>query len=63
LGFWEEKEMVTREENQILEAEQGEEEILQAIKDSYDEGALGPDGFYFLFFQTFWPTIKMILCL
>lgn len=26
--------------------------------DSYAEGGLGPDGFSFLFYQSFWDVIK-----
>jgi hypothetical protein len=44
-----------------LEAEFTEEEILQAIKGVYVEGALGPDGFSFFFYQKLWPIIKMDL--
>jgi hypothetical protein len=42
----------------MLEAEFLEEEILQAIKGSYAEGAPGPDGFSFLFYQKIWAIIK-----
>jgi hypothetical protein len=45
----------------VLEAELSEEEILRGIKDSYDEGAPGPDGFSFLFYQRFWFVIKVDL--
>jgi hypothetical protein len=44
-----------------LEAELNEDEILQAINESYAEGASCPDGFSFLFYQKFWPIIKMDL--
>jgi hypothetical protein len=37
--FWEEKDKVSEEENHLLEAEFCEEEILQAIKALYAEGA------------------------
>jgi hypothetical protein len=59
--FWERDEKIFDEENQMSEAEFTEEEILQAIKGSYAEGALGSDGFSFLFYQKFWPIIKMDL--
>jgi hypothetical protein len=59
--FWKEEEKISEEENQLLEAEFTEEEILQPIKGSYVEGAPGPDGFSFLFYQKFWPIIKMDL--
>jgi hypothetical protein len=49
-NFWDEQEKVTSEENQMLEAEFSEDEILRAIHGSYAEGALGPDGFSFMFY-------------
>lgn len=52
-NFWSEEEKVTREENDILEAEITQEEIREAIFGSYAEGAPGPDGFSFLFYQKF----------
>jgi hypothetical protein len=42
---------VTQKENLILEADLSEDEILLAIKGSYSEGAPGPDGFSFMFYQ------------
>jgi hypothetical protein len=42
----------------MLEAAFSEDEIIQAIKGSYSEGAPGPDGFSFLFYQKFWHVIK-----
>jgi hypothetical protein len=52
-NFWEENEKVSLEENQLLEAEFSEEEIKRAIDGSYAEGAPGPDGFSFIFYQKF----------
>jgi hypothetical protein len=57
--FWGGEEKNSKEENQLLVAEFNEDEILQAINESYAEGASGPDGFSFLFYQKFWPIIKM----
>jgi hypothetical protein len=57
-NLWEEKDKVSAEENEILEAEITEEEVKKAIDDSYDAGASGPDGFSFLFYQRFWPLIR-----
>jgi hypothetical protein len=57
-GFWEGSEKVSVEENLLLEADFTEEEILQAVKGSYLEGAPEPDGFSFLFYQNFSTTIK-----
>jgi hypothetical protein len=52
-NFWEEDEKVTNEENQLLQIEFSEEEIKTAIDASYAEGAPGPDGFSFMFYQKF----------
>jgi hypothetical protein len=56
--FWKEGEKILPEENQLLEADFSKEEIREAIKGSYSDGAPGPDVFSFLFYQNFWPTIK-----
>jgi hypothetical protein len=56
--FWEREELITPEENELLEAKINEDEIFQAIKGSYDEGSPGLDGFSFMFYHKFWPTIK-----
>jgi mannosylglycoprotein endo-beta-mannosidase len=57
-SFWEPEDMVTEEENMILDAPFTEEEIKEAVFGSYAEGAPGPDGFTFLFYQKFWEVIK-----
>jgi hypothetical protein len=57
-AFWSEDEMVKIEENEALEADFSEEEIKKAVFDSYAEGAPGPDGLSFLFYQKFWHIIK-----
>jgi len=44
--------------NEFLEAPFSEEEIRAAVFESYAEGAPDPDGFSFLFYQTFWDIIK-----
>jgi hypothetical protein len=49
--FWEESEKVSEDENVLLEAPFSEEEVKEAVFGSYAEGAPGPDGFYFLFYQ------------
>jgi hypothetical protein len=49
---------VTEEENLGLEDENFEEEVKRAIDSSYVEGAPGPEGFSFMFYQKFWPIIK-----
>jgi hypothetical protein len=56
--FWGSDDLVTEEENCLLDQPFSEEEIREAIFGSYAEGAPGPDGFSFLFYQNFWETIK-----
>jgi hypothetical protein len=57
-GFWGDDEKVSHDENLELESDLSENEILLAIKGSYSEGAPGPDGFFFMFYQKFWSIIK-----
>ena len=57
-SFWEENELVTQEDNDLLQKNFSEEEIKEAIFGSYAHGAPGPDGLSFLFYQTFWELIK-----
>lgn len=57
-NFWEESEKVSNEERDFLEADFTELEVKEAIFSSYAEGPPGPDSFSFLFYQTFWDTIK-----
>jgi hypothetical protein len=47
------------EENSALEQPFSEEEVRLAIFGSYANGAPGPDGLSFLFYQTFWDVIKL----
>jgi len=56
--FWEEDEKVSSVENELLEAPFIEEEVKVALFGSYADGAPGPDGLLFLFYQVFWETIK-----
>jgi hypothetical protein len=56
--FWDNHEMVTYEENLELIAPFSEVEIKKVIFDSYAEGAPGPYGLSFLFYQKFWDVIK-----
>ena len=51
--FWEVDEKVTALENELLEAPFTENEVREAVFSSYAEGAPGPDGFSFLFYQVF----------
>lgn len=41
-----------------MEAPFSEEEIRLVLFESYAEGAPGPDGFSFMFYQAFWDVIK-----
>jgi hypothetical protein len=50
--------MVSNLENELFEAPFSENEVREAVFGSYAEGALGPDGFSFLFYQVFWDLIK-----
>jgi hypothetical protein len=54
--FWKPEEMVTQEENDFLDCPLMEE-IKEAVFGSYSNGAPGPDGLPFLFYQKFWETI------
>ena len=58
-SFWEPDEMISIAENEMLDAPLTEEEIKSAIFGSYADGAPGPDGFPFLFYQRFWDLIKL----
>jgi hypothetical protein len=55
--FWEE-DKVSRNENDLLIASFTESEIREAIFSCLCEGAPGPDGISFLFYQKFWSLIK-----
>lgn len=56
--FWNEEDKVNEIENNWLTAPFTEEEIKQAIFSCYPEGAPGPDGVSFLFYQKFWDVVK-----
>jgi hypothetical protein len=56
--FWELRDLVSQEENEMLCAPFSEKEIREAIFSSYAEGAPGPDGLPFLFYQKFWEILK-----
>ena len=60
-NFWEEEDKVTILENNMLEAPFTENEVREAVFSSYAEGAPGPNGFSFLFYQVFWDLIKVDL--
>ena len=56
--FWGDGEKVTDVHNNILDIPFSEKEVKEAVFGSYAEGAPGPDGFPFLFYQHFWDLIK-----
>jgi hypothetical protein len=55
---WDPEDMVSQEHNDMLNAAFSEKEVKEAIFGSYAEGAPGPDGFSFLFYQHFWELIR-----
>jgi mannosylglycoprotein endo-beta-mannosidase len=59
--FWNHSEMVSEAHNNELDRDFSEEEVKAAVFGSYAEGAPGPDGFPFLFYQKFWEVIKVDL--
>jgi hypothetical protein len=59
--FFTNEERVTREENDKLDCRFIVEEIKEAVFRSYVDGALGPDGLSFMFYQNLWDIIKFDL--
>ena len=57
-NFFSEDELVSTDENAILEAPFSELEIKLDLFNSYADGAPGPDGIPFFFYQKFWNLIK-----
>jgi hypothetical protein len=49
---------MTQDENEQLEKGISKEEVKKDIAGSYADGAPGPDGFSFLFYQKFWEVIR-----
>ena len=56
--FWNQDSMLSPEHFNLLESPFSEEEIKTDVFGSYVEGAPGPDGFPFLFYQKYWDLIK-----
>jgi hypothetical protein len=57
-SFWDNEDLITQEENDMLTAPFTEGEIKEVIFSCYAEGAPRPDGLSFLFYQKFWEVIK-----
>ena len=51
-------ERITPEQNTIMEQPFSEEEIKMAVFSSYSDGAPGPDGLSFMFYQRCWEIVK-----
>lgn len=56
--FREEDELITQDENDMLQKPFSEEKIKAAVFGSYAHGPPGPAGLSFLFYHTFWEDIK-----
>lgn len=57
-NFWEVSQKVSADENDGLTAPFLESEIKEAVFSCYPDGAPGPDGLPFLFYQKFWDIVK-----
>jgi hypothetical protein len=60
--FWDSVDRVTRDECRALEAPFSEQETREVVFSCYLEGAPGPDGLSFLFFQKFWDVVGSDIC-
>jgi hypothetical protein len=56
--FFSADERLKEEEVNVLESRFTEEEIKKAVFESYADGAPGPDGISFMFYQKYWEVIK-----
>ena len=57
-GFWDPEDKVSDEQNAFLHVDFTEQEVKEAVFSSYAEGAPGPDGLSFLFYQKYWDINK-----
>ena len=51
--FWSREDLVTEEENNLLTRPFSEEEIKEVVFSCYSDGAPGPDGISFMFYQKY----------
>jgi hypothetical protein len=56
--FYSQEEKVSDQDNEMLDAPFTEEEIKADVFSSYFDGAPGPDGLSFMFYQKFWDLVK-----
>lgn len=56
--FWSREDLVTEEENNFLTRPFSEEEIKEVVFSCYSDGAPGPDGISFMFYQKYWDIVK-----
>jgi hypothetical protein len=56
--FFSDEEKVSIAKNEILGGVFSEEEVKEAVFGSYADGAPGPDGLSFIFYQTYWDIVK-----
>lgn len=56
--FFSDEEKVSQVENDLLSAPFTVDEIKEAVYGSYSDGALGPDGLPFYFYQKYWDIIR-----
>lgn len=56
--FWDDNDKITTQENLLLQQSFTLEEIKTTLFDCEPNGAPGPDGFSFKFYQYFWEVVK-----
>jgi hypothetical protein len=57
-NFFSQDEKVSAEDNAMLDSPFTEEEVKTAIFNSNSDGAPGPDGLSFMFYQKIWNLVK-----
>jgi len=56
--FWQPEDLITSEENDLLTMPFTEKEIKEVVFSCYADGAPGPDGVSFMFYQHYWDIVK-----